>query len=364
MRIRSKQKIAFIVYKWLNSILDKTDLVLFQGSGEKDLFGNISSIKKVLDHNHVPYRVLHKPLSLMDYVKLSFNIAKAKVLVIDSQSPSAYLNISEKTTLVNVWHASGAYKTLGFDTIKTISEIEKEKERINRIFKKTDFFICSSKEQASIYANALHMKKSIFKALGIPRTDAYIELQNKQTNTSTDVKKEYKLKPTKFLYAPTFRGRLKRFNISNLENLENIFKDRKDISLSYKGHPTTERIKNLNINDVSSISLNEAICNYDVLITDYSSILFDFLLLDKPFILYVPDLYEYEKEEFPLYFKPSYIAPNFVAHNEEELISLIEKVKDMGSCHVNDDLKKRMLSSCDGKSSKRVCDFLVSLMEQ
>lgn len=357
MKIKTKQKISNFFYLFFSAICKKTWISLFQGSGKVDKFGNISILRDFFQESGHKIKIIYKPSSLFEYIKLSFILSKTKVLVIDSQSPAAYIKVSRKTYIVNVWHASGAYKTLGFDTIRDNSDKDHEEVRIQRIFSRTDYFICSSPEQAKIYAQALKLPLNKFIPLGIPRTDKYIS-----DNQSNHLKKNKN--KISVLYAPTFRGRKKRSNVVLLKKVIDTFKSRNDIEIAYRGHPTTQVNKIENINNVSNKQLDEIIYSFDVLITDYSSILFDFLLIDKPFILYVPDLEDYTTNEFPLYFDPGEIAPGYVARTETEIINLIEKICIYKKYNINYKLKKMMLSSCDGQSTKRVAEFIESLTEK
>lgn len=337
------------IYQLACILFKKKDIVLFQGSGKIDAFGNISAIKQKLDEKNISYKLICKPINFIDFISLAVNLAKAKIVLFDSQSPAAYIKISKKTIFICCWHACGAYKTLGFDTIlNKLSEEAKQKEalRISRIFKKVDYWICSSPEQAYIYSKALKKDYKYFLPLGIPRTDAFFRIKNKKKNK------------TIILFAPTFRGRKERivpkpFNINNF-NFDNV-------CFAYRGHPTSAKnIIQDNWVDFSNKNYFETLVEADILITDYSSILFDFLLINKPVILFVPDLVQYQQDDFPLYFLPEELTSNFVAYSFEELKQKITLVLD-DKYKVNTDIKKRMLSSCDGNACNRVVDFITSL---
>ena len=356
---RLKQIAANATYSILEKFLEKEHIVLFAGSGKEDLFENITSLKSYLDSEGTSYILCHKPAGLIEYIRLAKNLCKAKVVVIDSQSPAAYINISNSTKVVNVWHASGAYKTLGFDAIRSNQNYEIESKRVERIFKKTDYFICSSQEQANIYSKALKQDEKKFLPLGVPRTDIYI----RKAAQSRDENSVFDKEGINILYAPTFRGRELRKNIHFLEECIDALNKEEDINLFYKGHPTTPANNVTRIIDVSKYKVSQLLNNCDVLITDYSSILFDFLLVNKPIILFAPDLNEYKKSNFSLYFDPEYIAPGMTARTSNELINLIRQISKSRNYSINEQLKQKMLSSCDGKSTQRVCNFITNLLE-
>ncbi|MCW3745261.1 CDP-glycerol glycerophosphotransferase family protein [Enterococcus gallinarum] len=95
----------------------------------------------------------------------------------------------------------------------------------------------------------------------------------------------------------------------------------------YKTLSRNERIKHILIPD--SLDPNEVLSIVDLLITDYSSIFFDFLVTDKPIIFYVwdRDLYEADRGMY----LPESVLPGPVAETVDELIDLIEKRYFCGS---------------------------------
>ena len=95
----------------------------------------------------------------------------------------------------------------------------------------------------------------------------------------------------------------------------------------------------------------------DILITDYSSIMIEFAVLDKPIIFFVYDLDNYLRTERGFYYDFEKTVPGKLVYSSDELISAIEN---------NDFDKDKLLSftrtqfdAIDGKSSERVVDFLL-----
>ena len=106
--------------------------------------------------------------------------------------------------------------------------------------------------------------------------------------------------------------------------------------------------------DVSNYNLSNLFPFIDILVTDYSSILFDFSIFKKNIILYIPDFNEYTKFERKLYISPSEICPGHVAYNIDSLIELL----NLDNC-IGNQLYENYMSACDGYSCQKIYNFLL-----
>ena len=142
------------------------------------------------------------------------------------------------------------------------------------------------------------------------------------------MKKKLRLDSTKrvVLYAPTWRDN--HFNIKtgkhvlrNILDEESFTRDFENTIFLYRGHYFTRPESSMNnFIDVSDYSnLNDLFLVSDVLITDYSSLFFDFLILEKQVIFYMPDLVEYANETRGFYLDVTTELPYLIAENIDEL---------------------------------------------
>ena len=96
---------------------------------------------------------------------------------------------------------------------------------------------------------------------------------------------------------------------------------------------------------------------FDVLITDYSSVYVDYLLLDRPIVFSCPDLEKYKKDRGFVVEDPSLLMPGTLVRNQKELINSLR------ACDFEKDKRKNMMSyfhkNCDSYSSKRLYDEIV-----
>ena len=351
MNICIRNIILNLIYRLFVCINKQEQIVLYQGSGKADAFENISTISKYFRKQKLEHSVIYRPNKVLGYLSILWSISKAKIFIFDSQNPGAYIN-KTNTVFINCWHAVGAYKTLGFDAIPENLREKKEEKRVERVFSGIDYWICSSKLQADIYAKSTKIDRKKFLDIGIPRTDLLF----------TQRDKNYK-KPKIVLYAPTFRGRQQR-EVPKPFDLEKI-KDPllNGLIFAYRGHPTSGKSDiHEGWLDFSCMTYLELIKKTDILITDYSSLIFDFYLADKEIILYTPDLDEYKFYDHKLYFMPEELNINNTCKDYEGLIKCIKSSIMSRGKYSN---KYRLLTnSCKGNSCEKLYRLVLDYINE
>ena len=105
--------------------------------------------------------------------------------------------------------------------------------------------------------------------------------------------------------------------------------------------------------------IQELLLISDILITDYSSMIFDYLLLDRPILLFAYDLNEYLNER-GMYYNFEEIAPGPILLNGTELIDAIKNIENIDKKFIEKRkmIKNRINKYTDGKSIERVLKFL------
>lgn len=162
------------------------------------------------------------------------------------------------------------------------------------------------------------------KFLGNPRTDALFY--------DYDIESiKYKLKLDKnkktVLYAPTFRDAELKADVINIDLPKNLYKN---FNLLIRLHPFVAKKINPEIFTDSVINvcdfanLNQLLAVSDILITDYSSIFFDFSLIDKLTVFYPYDFEDYIRERDGFYIDYKSNLPGPVAYNKTELSRIFE----------------------------------------
>ena len=163
------------------------------------------------------------------------------------------------------------------------------------------------------------------------------------------------------LYAPTFRGNIiDGFKIKSFdfERVESMLSD--EYLFLYKFHPLLGDVK---VNSSKAINVNEEdlytlFTVSDCLISDYSSILFDYSLLNKKMIAYVDDIDEYDKTiGLNVDLRKDFCGP--ICKDEEELANAI---KSENKDQRIKSFQKKYMYYTDGKNTTRVIKLIDKLM--
>ena len=322
--------------------------------------GNLDYIKKEFEkRGNYEFNMFYKDkLSFSSFKKLA---TSRYIFLNDNFFPIAFMNFKDESEVIQLWHAPGAFKKFGGSSCSS-----QEREMLSKISKNTDYLITSSKNIENYYSEAFQIDKSKIKPLGLPRLDYYFENHDMAT-LKTNFYKKYNIDSSKkiVLYTPTFRDEEKFNNVFNYLNLDNFNKELgEDYVLALRLHP---KIKNFYKGEISSQSKyidcsdyeneQELLLISDILITDYSSIMIEFAILNKPIVFFVYDYDSYVTNERGFYFDFKKNVPGPVVYDDKSLIDVIR----------NDEFEESKFSTfvhtqfdeIDGNSSKRVVDFLL-----
>ena len=294
--------------------------------------------------------------------------ATSKVVIVDDYF--RLLNTVDKregVKLFQLWHACGAFKTFGFTRLGKKGG-PKQDDVNHRMY---DCAIVSSQEIAKHYAEGFGLSDECVAATGIPRTDIFMDEQYAQSVKTNFYEKHPQLQDKKIiLFAPTFRGNgqmsafypLEAFNPAQLyEKLGGEY------AILIKLHPfcqerfeIDEKYKDYIIDLSEEDELNDLLFVTDLLITDYSSVIFEASLLNIPMLFYAYDLYEYISSR-DFYYDFEGFVPGKIVFTESDIAKSI-LASDFESEKV-DGFKNRFFDSLDGKSSQRVADLIVSNLD-
>jgi CDP-glycerol glycerophosphotransferase (TagB/SpsB family) len=170
---------------------------------------------------------------------------------------------------------------------------------------------------------------------------------------------------------PTFRDSEKKlFDIVDFEEFNNFLKNNKYILL-IKAHPMSklqDKMNNINYSNIININSNEDPYIFtsltNMLITDYSSIFFDYLLTKNPIVFFPYDLKEYMGGSRELYYDYDEITPGYKAYDMEGLKTSIKMSLEQNDRYI--DKRKKLLNNIfkynDGNSSKRLYEKMTNLI--
>ncbi len=331
------KKLINISYK-ISKIFPVKNKITFATYRTTELDGNFKFIYNKINEDNLDYKcnmlfkkynssLLGKADYLLHMISAGYHMATSKFFIIDDYYFPVYaIKPRKENKFIQVWHACGAFKKFGYSVIgKGYGASDDYIEDIP-IHSNYDVVLVSSKEVIPYYAEAFNMDAGKILPIGVPRTDIFFDMEEKYRIEKNFFDKYPELKNKKIiLYAPTFRGRGQTtVSFDMTLDFDMISKNLKeDEVMVLKMHPFVKaRIdsKWRNIIDLSdSMDINELMIMSDLLITDYSSVVFEFSLMDKPIIMYSPDREEYIKER-DFYYEYEKFVPGPIVNNTKELI--------------------------------------------
>ncbi|MGG0913437.1 CDP-glycerol glycerophosphotransferase family protein [Bacillus amyloliquefaciens] len=313
------------------------------------------SLKKELEGIGSFYLNEKHPLHLLKAVLILF---KSKVVITDNYFlMTSVLNRRPQTTCIQVWHANGSLKKFGLEDVTNQNRPASDISRFKKVYRSFDFVTVGSDAMADVFKKSFGIRDGQLLKTGVPLTDVYYE----------EHKPELKHKwPKKIiLYAPTFRDYdMQSFRLPfTEEQLTNALNG--EYMLLVKLHPAvlqhisasfeSELIKN-----VSDMRLHDLLKAADILITDYSSVPFEFALLNKPIFFFTYDLEEYDQKR-GLIDNYTSVIPGKACHDSEALLEEMTKKPFRAEEMKRFSDKWNMYS--DGNSSEALLKFAETKMK-
>lgn len=241
-------------------------------------------------------------------IRAGWAMARARIIVLDDYFFAAYA-VTPRTgaRIVQTWHASGAFKKFGHSVAGHAFGADEALTSRVRIHANYDLALVGSQTSATQFAEAFGMPvERVVSRHGIPRTDLLID-PDRRARAEAGVRARLRLPAGRrvILHAPTFRGdrvtAARHRDDLDLAQLAAAVGD--DHVLLLRLHPFVRRAARIGpslasfvIDASSEPDINALMLVSDVLVTDYSSAIFEFSLLGRPMAFIAPDLDEYERE--------------------------------------------------------------------
>jgi len=343
-----------IIFKVFGAILPKDEhLIIFESFLGKQYSDNPRAIYEYLAE-HYPHLKLYWSVDKQNFdsfaqynvhyakrfsVKWLFLMTRAKYWVSNSRLP-LWIPKPSKTIYLQTWHGT-PLKKLATDMDEVHmpgTNTEKYKKNFVTESSKWDYLISPNEYSTEIFKRAFQFNKTMIES-GYPRNDFLFTHNNK--NNINAIKNKLQLPKDKkiILYAPTWRdddfkkvGHYK-FNLPfDLAEMEKSLGDEYLIILRLH-YLIAEKIDLSNYpNFIVDYSYHEDIRDLylvsDILITDYSSVFFDYANLKRPMIFYVHDIDNYRDKLRGFYFDFETSAPGPLVKTTTDLIQAIKAIED------------------------------------
>lgn len=299
----------------------------------------------------------HKEVKI-DTLKYFITALKAKYWVASVNIERGLSFKKNKTIFLNTWHGIAINK-MGNDV----------SNRTDFDWSKTNFICFSNDEEIEIYKKAFNAKKENMIACGLARND---ELYNVTKEEISLIKNKLNIPENKkiILYAPTWRDSEdvgKNYSLKPPINWSFWQKELKDdYIILLRTHPYTTKLMDVEFNDFirdysNYPKINDLLKISDILISDYSSIFFDYCILERPIFCFGYD-YDIYKEKRGFYYDLNEELPNGVIKKEEELLSKIKNINYQQQVLKTKKLKEKHVKY--GKDATKKClEYLFGVCE-
>lgn len=271
-----------------------------------------------------------EPLHFIDWIRSIYYLATSTHIFVDNYYGFlAVTAFRENVRCIQLWHAVGAIKQFGLKDPSIAQRSQRALRRFKKVYERFDYVVVGSDKMADIFEQSFHTNRSSILRTGVPRTDFFFD-EEATRQAEQQLRRQFELDHAKkvMLYAPTYREN-ELSHAKLVLDIHTLYKTCKDeYVLFLRLHPAVKaKVTNEYpdfVWDVSHYpSLNELLLVTDLLITDYSSIPFEFALLYKPMIFFAYDLEAYMEERG--FWEPySELVPGPVVRTTEELIEVVK----------------------------------------
>lgn len=349
-----------VIYFYSKNNKVKNQVLFYSIRKNKELEGNSQALypyikgNKIIKAKQLPHNVFYE-------MKMIKAIMTSKVIITDDYLRYLrHLEIKPGQRVIQLWHACGAFKKFGQrGTNIAISTDNATHAQYNMVSVSGDYV-------RSIYADAFDVNIKRVKALGCPSTDKFFD-KNKINKVKDKIYSKHPEFKDKYviIYAPTFR---------DIGNDRTVFEPEIDFDKLSKDllpnqvflicpHPVMKNKivdKNYeNIKVMRDFSTDELMLVSDMLVTDYSSVIFEYSLLNKPIVFYCYDLMSYNRDFYLNY--PDDL-PGEVLKTQDELTEFIKNPNRHIITDKYNEFVEKYMSGCDGKSAERIAKMINSYL--
>lgn len=299
-------------------------------------------------------------------IKSLFELATAKIWVDDFRMKYAPLK-KKKQKYFQLWHGTVALKKVEKDVEDKLS-----KEYVDSAIldgKRSDYMVSGSRFMSDLYKNSFWFDGHILE-VGTPNVDPFFDNEH---NAISYVNKLYGLTDEKIvLYAPTFRNSDDKsiYTLPFKEILEHLTEKYKGKwKFIIKLHPNDAEYEsslvdnNLLLSGAKCSDIQQLIIKSDLIITDYSSLMFDATLKNKKVFLYTPDFDNYLSRERGFYFDFSSL-PFSKADTIDELHTNIDNFDEDQYLTKVDEFNDKIGCFEKGTASQAIADYIMKLIKE
>lgn len=225
--------------------------------------------------------------------------------------------------VLQTWHGT-MYKKIGLDLARTTGDLVPKFLHERSLW---DLLLSQNPHSSAVFRTAYAWEKPLLEA-GYPRNDLL------RGGDGAAIRAQLGIRPDQsaVLYAPTWRdNQTELVNFLDVDEVAALLGD--DYVLLLRAHSRTLRYGDRarvggNVIDVTTYpDITDLFLAADQLVTDYSSVMFDYSVLGRPMIFFVPDLAEYRDDVRGVYFDLAELAPGPVVETQADVVAAIRNAR-------------------------------------
>lgn len=337
------------------------------------------NFKAVWVVNNIQSKIPGNPKIVKQYsLKYYYYMARGKFFINNGNFPNFYVK-RKQTIHIQTWHGT-PLKRLGFDIDPSSpSYKENTSEQLMKRIARWDYLVAPNEYTGKILKRAYKYKNKLLK-IGYPRNDIFYKPEQIKNKIIKETKEYFNIPMNKkvILYAPTWRDNEFHQGLANEPYNFKFSLDRfaenfgEEYVLLVRLHPREavrcqiKEYENVVYNVTNFDDIKYLYLITDILITDYSSVMFDFANTKKPIIFFAHDIEKYSSSLRGFYFNLYEEAPGPIVTSEAELFETIRNIEQINSVFKEkyDLFYNKFCSWEDGNASKRVIDQVINAVKR
>lgn len=315
---------------------------------------------------------LHRrAVSELEYFENGLKLVKASstakaIFLSTANDIYSWIDLRPETKLIQLWHGVGMFKKVGWSTVdKQFGRGLAEREEYDQ-YRNYSYVTIAGKEQAWTFEDAMHIPadSGVIVPVGISRTDVfydegYFESIKKKLYTELPQIEGKKI----ILYVPTFRGSVRGAKAPDKLDV-NLFGEAlsDEYVLFIKHHGLSKDVPLIpekwkdtfafDMGEKKILGIESLLAVADICISDYSSIAFEYAILERPLIFFAYDMEEY-LDARGMYYDYEEITPGPVCKTTEEMVDYILRINERFNKQEVIDFKNKYVEACDGHATER-----------
>ena len=285
-----------------------------------------------------------------------WELASAKTVIVDTYSiPVSCLTHKSGTKVVQIWHAMGAVKKFGLQSVGKAQGRDEGVSKVLCMHKNYDYVMAPSQRTGEIYTEAFGCSKDSIRILSLPCVDALLDGESRRD--------EFIALNPRFngkrivAYIPTFRDNDDVY----ASMLNGAFASFDDVALAISAHPLSKTAESGQFALNGSFSSRDIMKLADVVVTDYSACAIEGAILGKPMFFYIPD-YDVYRAEKGLNIELKREMASVSYEDANALISAINS--DKYDFSMLGDFRRRYVENITTDNTERMAQFICSLLKE